>query len=72
MHINRYYSCKCYPVCMYIVPHCFICFIKLPCVVALVCIVELPQKPIGEAVDYNWRVQFQLQGSPHIHSLYDW
>ena len=27
-------------------------------------------KPIGEVVDYFWRVEFQLQGSPHIHSLW--
>ena len=25
---------------------------------------------IGEVVDYFWRVQFQLRGSPHIHSLW--
>ena len=27
-------------------------------------------KPIGEIVDYFWRVEFQLQGSPHVHSLW--
>ena len=27
-------------------------------------------KPIGEVVDYFWRVEFQLRGSPHIHSLW--
>ena len=26
-------------------------------------------KPIGEIVDYFWRVEFQLRGSPHVHSL---
>ena len=25
-------------------------------------------KPFGEVVDYFWQVEFQLQGSPHIHS----
>ena len=29
-----------------------------------------PSKPIGEVVDYFWRVEFQLRGSPHIHSLW--
>ena len=27
-------------------------------------------KPIGEIVDYFWRVEFQLQGSSHVHSLW--
>ena len=27
-------------------------------------------KPIGEVVDYFWRIEFQLQGSPHVHSLW--
>ena len=27
-------------------------------------------KPIGEVVDYFWRVEFQLRGSPHVHSLW--
>ena len=27
-------------------------------------------KPIGEIVDYFWRVEFQLRGSPHVHSLW--
>ena len=27
-------------------------------------------KPIGEVVDFFWRVEFQLRGSPHIHSLW--
>ena len=27
-------------------------------------------KPIGEIVDYFWRVEFQLQGSPHVHLLW--
>ena len=26
-------------------------------------------KPIGEVVDYFWHVEFQLRGSPHVHSL---
>ena len=26
-------------------------------------------KPIGEILDYFWRVEFQQRGSPHIHSL---
>ena len=29
-----------------------------------------PSKPIGEVVDYFCRVEFQLRGSPHIHSLW--
>ena len=27
-------------------------------------------KPIGEVADYFWRVEFQLRGSPHVHSLW--
>ena len=27
-------------------------------------------KPIGEIVDYFWRVEFQLRESPHVHSLW--
>ena len=27
-------------------------------------------KPIGEVVDYFWQMEFQLRGSPHIHSLW--
>ena len=27
-------------------------------------------KPIGEIVHYFWRVEFQLRGSPHVHSLW--
>ena len=27
-------------------------------------------KPIGEIVDYFWRVEFQLQGRPYVHSLW--
>ena len=27
-------------------------------------------KPIREIVDYFWRVEFQLRGSPHVHSLW--
>ena len=27
-------------------------------------------KPIGEILDYFWRVEFQQKGSPHIHSLW--
>ena len=27
-------------------------------------------KPIGEVVDFFWRLKFQLRGSPHIHSLW--
>ena len=27
-------------------------------------------KPIGEILDYFWRVEFQQRGSPHIHSLW--
>ena len=27
-------------------------------------------KPIGEIVDYFLRVEFQLRGSPHVHSLW--
>ena len=27
-------------------------------------------KPIGEIMDYFWRVEFQLRGSPHVHSLW--
>ena len=27
-------------------------------------------KPIGEIVDYFWQVEFQLRGSPHVHSLW--
>ena len=26
--------------------------------------------PIGEVVDYFWRVEFQQRGSPHVHSLW--
>jgi len=26
--------------------------------------------PIGEVVDYFWRIEFQLRGSPHVHSLW--
>jgi len=29
-----------------------------------------PSKPIGEIVDYFWRIEFQLRGSPHVHSLF--
>ena len=27
-------------------------------------------KPIGEVVDFFWRVEFQQRGSPHVHSLW--
>ena len=27
-------------------------------------------KPIGEVVDFFWRIEFQLRGSPHVHSLW--
>ena len=27
-------------------------------------------KPIGEVVHHFWRVEFQLQRSPHVHSLW--
>ena len=27
-------------------------------------------KPIGEVIDYFWRIEFQLRGSPHVHSLW--
>ena len=27
-------------------------------------------KPISEIVDYFWRIEFQLRGSPHVHSLF--
>ena len=29
-----------------------------------------PSKPIGEIVDYFWCIEFQLRGSPHVHSLF--
>ena len=29
-----------------------------------------PSKPIGEIVDYCWRIEFQIRGSPHVHSLF--
>ena len=27
-------------------------------------------KPIGEVIDFFWRIEFQLRGSPHVHSLW--
>ena len=27
-------------------------------------------QPIGEVVDYFWRIEFQLRGSPHVHSMW--
>ena len=27
-------------------------------------------KPLGEVVDHFWRIEFQLRGSPHVHSLW--
>jgi len=29
-----------------------------------------PSKPIGEIVDYFWGIEFQLRGSPHVHSWF--
>ena len=26
--------------------------------------------PIGEVIDFFWRIEFQLRGSPHVHSLW--
>ena len=26
--------------------------------------------PIGEVFDFFWRIDFQLRGSPHVHSLW--
>ena len=27
-------------------------------------------KPIREVVDYFWRIEFQMRGSPHVHSFW--
>ena len=27
-------------------------------------------KPVGEVMNYFWQVEFQLRGSPHVHSLW--
>ena len=27
-------------------------------------------KPIGEVVDFFWRIEFQMRGSPHVHSFW--
>ena len=27
-------------------------------------------QPIGEVVDYFWRIEFQLRGSPHVHFMW--
>lgn len=28
------------------------------------------EKPLGKVVDYFWRIEFQMRGSPHLHSLW--
>jgi len=33
-------------------------------------ILKSTMKPIGEVLDFFYRVEFQQRGSPHIHSLY--
>ena len=33
-------------------------------------IIKESGRPIGEVTDFFWRVEFQLRGSPHIHSLW--
>ena len=42
--------------------HCFQCLVKE--------VIKGSGKPIGEIVDYFWRIEFQLRGSPHVHSLW--
>ena len=27
-------------------------------------------QPIGEVLDFFWRIEFQLRGSPHVHSMW--
>ena len=27
-------------------------------------------QPLGEMVDYFWRIEFQLRGSLHVHSMW--
>ena len=27
-------------------------------------------QPIGEILDFFWRIEFQLRGSPHVHSMW--
>ena len=33
-------------------------------------VIRSPAKPIGEVIDYFYRVEFQQRGSPHIHCLF--
>ena len=42
--------------------HCFNAFVNH--------IFKGDSKPIGEVVDFFWRVEFQQRGSPHLHSLW--
>ena len=42
--------------------HCFNSFINH--------VMKGEGQPIGEVVDFFWRVEFQQRGSPHIHSLW--
>ena len=28
------------------------------------------EKPLGQIIDYFWRIEFQMRGSPHLHSLW--
>ena len=42
--------------------HCFQCLVKE--------VIKGSGKPIGEVIDHFWRIEFQLRGSPHVHSLW--
>ncbi|CAM4732690.1 unnamed protein product [Leuciscus chuanchicus] len=33
-------------------------------------LINSPARPIGEVIDFFYRVEFQLRGSPHIHCLF--
>ncbi|KAL6484420.1 hypothetical protein MHYP_G00064660 [Metynnis hypsauchen] len=37
---------------------------------ALMNLIQSPAQPIGEVIDYFYRVEFQQRGSPHIHCLF--
>ena len=41
--------------------HRFQCFLRE--------VIKGSGQPIGEVVDYFWRIEFQLRGSPHVHSM---
>ena len=42
--------------------HRFQCFLRE--------VIKGSGQPIGEVVDYFWRIEFQLRGSPHVHSMW--